>query len=241
MLSYGYSDADGWDVLTALAPAAGRFLRRRAGIILLTLFLLVAAGLVPLAAGTAAANGRAILIASPEQGPYRVEVNILPNRAVVNNTHLSVRIAELSSAAALTAARVRVSATGPADAAERPAAWGPLAADNDVLPEFFEATLPFSVPGNWQMRISVATELGQETVEVPVLLHFAGGGGLLTLAGFSRRPLVAFPRLPPGTGHRPVTAKGFLGRLAVNFLLRPFQHSPLGHIRAALTHLRTPF
>lgn len=134
------------------------------------LFLLpLAAGLavvVALPAAPAAANGRATLISSQERGPYRVEVSILPNRAVVNNTHLSVRVVNLSSAEPLTAAAVRVAAAGPAGAAG--GGFGPLPAVNDVLPQFFEAALPFDVAGEWEMSISVATDLGEETILVPL-------------------------------------------------------------------------
>ena len=156
--------------------------RRPAWIIPLLLPLLLAAGLGILDVGLAFANGRATLIATQEQGPYRVEVSILPGRAVVNNTHLSVRVVELSSAAELTAAVVQVSATGPADAAGRAAVLGPIAAVNDVLPQFFEATLPFSVPGAWEMRISVATEAGQETFLVPLEVRAGGQINLILVA-----------------------------------------------------------
>lgn len=134
------------------------------------LFLLpLAAGLavvVSLPAASAAANGRATLISSQERGPYRVEVSILPNRAVVNNTHLSVRVVNLSSAETLTDAVVRVAADGPVGAAG--GGFGPLPAVNDVLPQFFEAALPFDVAGEWEMSISVATDLGEETILVPL-------------------------------------------------------------------------
>ena len=125
---------------------------------------LILAALLALGYSTAWANGRATLIASQEQGPYRVDVSILPSRAVVNNTHLSVRIVELASEATLTEAKVSVSATGPAPAN----GIGPLPADNNVLPQFFEATLPFDAPGPWQLSISVDSALGQETIQVPL-------------------------------------------------------------------------
>ena len=144
--------------------------------------LLLAAGLGVPDAGIAWANGRATLIATQEQGPYRVEVSILPGRAVVNNTHLSVRVMELSTAAALTAAQVQVSATGPTDAAGQTAVLGPIAAANDVLPQFFEATLPFTVPGAWEMRISVATDSGQETFLVPLQVRPGGQINLILVA-----------------------------------------------------------
>ena len=113
---------------------------------------------------TASANGRATLISTQEQGPYRFEVSILPSRAIVNNTHLSLRVVALESEQTLTAAAVRISAAGPHLAAE----FGPIAADNDVLPQFFETTLPFDAPGLWRVSINVVTELGEETIMVPM-------------------------------------------------------------------------
>ena len=131
------------------------------------LLLLLSAGLLGIAvpdAGAVQANGKATLIASQEQGPYRFEVSILPGRAIVNNTHLSLRVIALESEATLTEATVNVSAEGP-ETANR---FGPIAAYNDVLPQFFETTLPFSVPGPWQVTINVITELGDETILVPM-------------------------------------------------------------------------
>jgi len=108
------------------------------------------------------ANGSATLIDTQEQGPYRFEVSILPSRAIVNNTHLSLRVVALETEETLTAATVRVSADGPHLGNE----FGPIIVDNDVLPQFFETTLPFSVPGLWKVNISVNTELGDETITV---------------------------------------------------------------------------
>ena len=145
------------------------------------LLLLAAVGFTALNPAAAAANGRATLIATQEQGPYRVEVSILPNRAVVNNTHLSVRVVELSSDETLTDAVVQVAATGPVAAAG--GGFGPLPAVNDVLPQFFEATLPFDVAGPWEMSISVATaDLGQETIQVPLEVRAGGQINLILVA-----------------------------------------------------------
>lgn len=110
------------------------------------------------------ANGRATLIATQEQGPYRFEVSILPSRAIVNNTHLSLRVVALENEETLTDASVRVSAEGPHIGTE----FGPLVADNDVLPQFFETTLPFGAPGLWRVSINVITDLGDETIQVPM-------------------------------------------------------------------------
>ena len=110
------------------------------------------------------ANGRATLIATEEQGPYRFEVSILPSRAIVNNTHLSLRVVALETEETLTEASVRVMAEGPHIGTE----FGPLVADNDVLPQFFETTLPFGAPGLWRVSINVITDLGDETIQVPM-------------------------------------------------------------------------
>ena len=124
--------------------------------------LLVAPGLSDL--NSVSANGRATLISTQEQGPYKFEVSILPSRAIVNNTHLSLRLLVLDSEEALTQASVQVSAEGP----ESALGFGPIAADNNDLPQFFEATLPFDAPGIWKVSINVNTELGEETISVPM-------------------------------------------------------------------------
>ena len=114
--------------------------------------------------GSVAANGRATLISTQEQGPYKFEVSILPSRAIVNNTHLSLRIQSLESEQTLTQALVNISGAGP----HINTGFGPIVADNNVLPQFFEATLPFDVPGLWQVSIKVNTDLGEETIRVPM-------------------------------------------------------------------------
>ncbi len=141
-------------------PSPGRKLAPWFLLVLSAVFLCV----VALDAAPALANGRATLISSQEQGPYRFEVSILPSRAIVNNTHLSLRVIALESEETLTEAAVNVSAEGP-EAANK---FGPLLADNDVLPQFFETTLPFGVPGPWRVSINVSTELGDETILVPM-------------------------------------------------------------------------
>ncbi len=110
------------------------------------------------------ANGRATLVSSQEQGPYRIDVSILPGQAVVANTHLSVLILSLASEAPVTQARVDVSGTGPAGAAD----FGPIPALNSFTPQFFEMDLPFDLEGEWTVVISVASELGEETILVPL-------------------------------------------------------------------------
>ncbi len=133
--------------------------------VLLVVFL--AAGLLTVSAtdgNSVWANGRATLISTQEQGPYRFEVSILPGRAIVNNTHLSLRIIAVESEEILTQAAVSISAVGPDTATD----FGPIVADNAVLPQFFETTLPFDVPGIWQVSISVNTDLGEAAIQVPM-------------------------------------------------------------------------
>ena len=149
-----------------LSAGGGRLWGRRPFRFILPILLLLAAGFAVFEPALAAANGRATLIARQEQGPYGVEVSILPSRAVVNNTHLSVRVTDLRGGAELTAAMVLVSATGPADIAGQVAAFGPIPAVNDALPQFYEATLPFAVPGEWQLTINIASDLGTETIQL---------------------------------------------------------------------------
>ena len=144
--------------LSCSSPSIGR----RLWLALILANALFLAGVTTI--GPVSANGRATLISTQEQGPYRFEVSILPSRAVVNNTHLSLRVLSLESEENLTEAAVRVSAEGPTSLNE----FGPLIADNTVLPQFFETTLPFDVPGQWQVSINVVTELGDETVQVPM-------------------------------------------------------------------------
>lgn len=131
---------------------------------LLALLSAALLGIASLDADVVQANGKATLVSSQEQGPYRFEVSILPGRAIVNNTHLSLRVIALGSEETLTQAVVNISAEGPATADR----FGPIAADNDVLPQFFETTLPFSVPGPWRVTINVITDLGDETIQVPM-------------------------------------------------------------------------
>ncbi len=149
---------------------------RRLALVFLVLAATIAFGFAP-----ASANGRATVIANHEQGPYRVEVAIVPSRPVVNNTHLSVRLFPLGSESPLTRARVQVSAAGPANSG----GFGPLVADNNVLPQFFETTLPFAEPGPWRVSISVATDLGQETILVPMEVRAREPINLILLAAIA--------------------------------------------------------
>jgi hypothetical protein len=123
----------------------------------------------------ASANGRATLISSQEKGPYRIDVSILPSQPIVSNTHLSVLVRTLDQEQIITDASVMVSATGPAGSTE----LGPLPAENNVVPQFFETALPFDTAGDWQVMIDVSSELGEETVVVP--MNVREGGNTINL------------------------------------------------------------
>ena len=131
--------------------------------------MVLAASVAP---GWAEANGRATLLLSQEQGPYVVDVSILPAEAVVTNTHLSILLRSLEGDEVLTQAQVEISATGPAGSTD----LGPIPAPNDVAPQFYEATVPFDLEGDWEVMIVVNSDLGQETVVVPMYVNPGGGG-----------------------------------------------------------------
>jgi hypothetical protein len=117
------------------------------------------------------ANGRANLILSQEQGPYRIDVSILPGQAVVANTHVSILIITLASGEPITQAVVSLSGAGP----EGSTAFGPIPATNDFTPQFFETALPFDLAGDWEVTVTVASELGEEVIVVPMDVREGGG------------------------------------------------------------------
>lgn len=134
-----------------------------------SLILLAVASLFNYAA--VSANGRTTLVSSQEKGPYRIDVSILPAQAVVANTHLSVLVISRATEEALTSATVNVSATGPAGST----GIGPKPAPNDVSLQFYETDLPFDMAGQWEVKIDVASELGKETIIVPMDVRQGGG------------------------------------------------------------------
>jgi hypothetical protein len=110
------------------------------------------------------------MVASQEQGPYFIEVGILPAQAIVNNTHVSILLRSLSDNAILTEAEVNLSATGPESATD----FGPIPAPNDSAHQFYETVLPFDVAGEWLVSVQISSELGEETLQVP--MNVVGGG-----------------------------------------------------------------
>ena len=110
---------------------------------------------------------------SQQQGPYLIDVSILPAEAVVTNTHLSILVRTLGGDEVLTKARVEISASGPAGST----ALGPILAPNDAVPQFYEATIPFDLEGDWEVVIGVYSDLGEETIVVPMYVN-PGGSGL---------------------------------------------------------------
>lgn len=141
--------------LTFLSPT------RQSGsaICLLALYFLFFQALSPAAAE---ANGRATLVSSQEQGPYRIDVSIIPGQAVLFNTHVSILIRSLVDEAIITQASVMVSATGPEGGTD----LGPTPALNSFTPQFFEMDLPFDMVGNWAVKVDVDSEMGQESIQL---------------------------------------------------------------------------
>jgi hypothetical protein len=119
----------------------------------------------------ASANGGATLVSSQQKGPYRIDVSILPGQAVVANTHVSILIFSRSTEEVLTNATVNISATGPAGSTN----LGPIPAHNDISPQFYETNLPFDMAGQWEVKIDVSSELGEESIIVPMDVRQGGG------------------------------------------------------------------
>jgi hypothetical protein len=124
------------------------------------------------------ANGGATPVSSQEKGPYRIDVSILPGQAIVANTHISVLIFSRATEEVLTNATINVSATGPAGSTN----LGPIPATNDVSPQFYEADLPVDTVGQWEVQINVSSELGEETIVVPLDVREGGNLNWILLA-----------------------------------------------------------
>jgi hypothetical protein len=117
------------------------------------------------------ANGRARLLWSQEEGPYRIEVSILPGQAIVANTHVSILILSLANGEPITEAVVALSGAGP----EGSTAFGPIPAANDFTLQFFETNLPFDLAGEWEVTVDVTSELGPVVMVVPMSVREGGG------------------------------------------------------------------
>ena len=116
------------------------------------------------------ANGGATRVSSQQKGPYRIDVSILPGQAVVANTHVSILIFSRSTEEVLTNATVSISATGPAGSTD----LGPIPAPNDISPQFYETNLPFDMAGQWEVKIDISSELGEETITLPMDVRQGG-------------------------------------------------------------------
>jgi len=114
--------------------------------------------------GPVSANGRATLLISQEAGPYRIDVSMLPGKAVVGKNHLSILVRSLANDQVVTAATINVSAAGPEGATD----LGPMPARNASSPQFFDLDLPFDAAGDWEVSIAVSSQLGEATIQVPL-------------------------------------------------------------------------
>ncbi len=108
------------------------------------------------------ANGRATLISSQEKGPFNIDISIIPGRAVVPSTHVSVLIRSAEDDGIVTDAEVLLWAIGPTGSTE----LGPILAENRFSPQFYETDLKFSSIGDWGVKLSVSSPLGTESVSV---------------------------------------------------------------------------
>ena len=162
-LCYDCGHSNNWSGTLPHQIPATFFLAR---IVLLALVIAAAFGY-----SITSANGRALLVSSQEQGPYLIDVSILPGQAVVANTHVSIRVLSLASGDPITEATVTISAIGP----EGSSLLGPIPAPNDFTPQFFETDVPFDLPGEWEMTVAVASGLGDAAIVVPMNVRQGGG------------------------------------------------------------------
>ena len=105
------------------------------------------------------ANGRATLVSSQEKGPFNIDLSIIPGRAVVPSTHVSVLIRSTEDDGIVTDAEVLLWATGPTGSKE----LGPIVAENRFAPQFYETDLKFDLIGTWDVKLSVSSPLGMES------------------------------------------------------------------------------
>ncbi len=123
-----------------------------------------------LGAGAVSANGRATLIAELEQGPYRIDISILPGAPVVANTHVSILVRSATDERVVTDANVDISAVGPPQSTPLES----IPALNDAVPQFYEANLPFDTEGDWDVTFNVQSYLGEESVAIPMYVNPPG-------------------------------------------------------------------
>ena len=116
------------------------------------------------------ANGRATLVSSQEKGPFNIDLSIIPGRAVVPSTHVSVLIRSVEDDAIVTDAEVSFWATGPAGSTE----LGPILAENHFAPQFYETDLKFDLIGTWGVKLSVSSPLGTESVSLDLEVEEGG-------------------------------------------------------------------
>ena len=119
---------------------------------------------------TAEANGLATLVSSQEEGPYRIDLSIIPGQAVLFNTHISILIRSPADEAIITQANVSVSATGSEGATD----LAPTPALNSFTPQFFEMDLPFDMVGDWAVTVDVDSELRQESIQLKLDVREGG-------------------------------------------------------------------
>ena len=116
------------------------------------------------------ANGRATLVSSQEKGPFNIDLSIIPGRAVVPSTHVSVLIRSTEDDGIVTDAEVLLWATGPAGSTK----LGPIPAENSFAPQFYETDLKFDLIGTWDVKLSVSSPLGMESVSLDLEVEEGG-------------------------------------------------------------------
>ena len=116
--------------------------------------------------GIAEANGASTIILDRTQGPYRMVVGIIPARPVIPQTHLAIQVFDAADEQLLrdTEVRMTVVASGPPGSQR----FGPQRVLNEQTLRYFEVDVPFGTTGPWDVRVTVASERGEETFMLPL-------------------------------------------------------------------------
>ena len=140
-------------------------------ILLISVMLLL--GTLTYHQSTAFANGSTRPVVKNERvGPYDLQVGILPGTPRVGNLHFSVLVNNAEVGEPITDALVTIAASGPQNATS----VGPVRALNTPLsPQFYEVDVPLDMEGRWTFTLEVVTDLGEESLELPMEVSRPGG------------------------------------------------------------------
>ena len=164
--------------MAARHPTAGSWLNL--SILLAAVLLVVILSLPGPHQGSVLANGAIRAVVKDQRvGPYKIQVGIQPAPAKVGNLHVAILVKEFEVDSPITNAEVLVAARGPEGSTDA----GPVQAQHTLRNlESYEANLPLDMAGEWTLSVEVDSDLGIETLEVPLAVSEPGGFSLALAA-----------------------------------------------------------